>query len=101
MKKMAIGFLGTLSLVLGMPVFAQNGPSTPAIQGKTGVEIEVEFMKARNAIVDAELASERLRAAKIDLKTFQMKQEALKTNEIFLLQAKIKGAARITPSFSI
>ena len=92
MKNMAISFLVTLSLVLGMPAFAQNGPSTPAIQGKSRVEIEVEFMHARNAIAGAELASKELLAAKIDLDTFKMKQDGLRTDEIFLLQAKIRGA---------
>ncbi|HMC60759.1 MAG TPA: hypothetical protein VKJ01_16335 [Candidatus Solibacter sp.] len=56
MKSTAISFLGALSLVLSMPAFSQNSPNKAASRGKTGVEREVEFMKARNEITDAELA---------------------------------------------
>ena len=84
-----LGILGTLALALSTSAFTQDNPGK---QGKTGLQYEVEFMKARNAIATAENASEKLLSAKIDLDTFRIKQEGLKNNEIFLLQAKVRLA---------
>jgi len=89
----SIGKVLSLSLVVFcVSAFPQDIPKPVNGPGKSGLDLEVEFMKARNDLGNAELKSKELLAAKIDLDTFQMGQGVLKTNGIYLLEANVRLA---------
>lgn len=89
-----IGIVLKLSLAgLCVSAFPQDTSKTIDGRGRSGSQQEVElveFMNARTDILVAENASKDLIGPRIDLETFQIMQNALKTNEI-MVQGRLRS----------